>query len=181
MKIAILTNDKYLYKAAELSLFGKATVTKEIDADTDTVLYDTESGLPLGAPRQRVIRLSRSGEAGTVALPLPFGFFDSLVLGGGEARLTLPEGGKFCLLDGKRIALTSHEYKLLSLLYSRSGDFVSREEISEGVWGGANDSLINIYIHYLREKLEGNDEKIIISSRKFGYGINKAFLGGKTC
>ena len=39
--------------------------------------------------------------------------------------------------------------------------------------------MINVYIHYLREKLELCGEKIIIASREAGYRIDKRFLGGE--
>ena len=42
---------------------------------------------------------------------------------------------------------------------------------------------MNVYVHYLREKLEYNGEKVIISSRKNGYKIDERFFprdGGKT-
>ena len=50
------------------------------------------------------------------------------------------------------------------------------------VWGdGADGGVLNVYIHYLREKLEAGGEKIILSSRKQGYKIVEKYLknGGK--
>ena len=56
-----------------------------------------------------------------------------------------------------------------------------REEILSTVWGGEADSgVINVYIHYLREKLEVCGEKIILSSRKCGYKIDEKYLGEVT-
>ena len=68
--------------------------------------------------------------------------------------------------------------KLLALLLAKDG-YTSREEIAKKVWGDASDGLINIYVHYLREKLEIGGEKIILSSRKGGYRIDKKYLGGE--
>jgi DNA-binding response OmpR family regulator len=46
--------------------------------------------------------------------------------------------------------------------------------------------VLNVYVHYLREKLE-DGKKIIISSRKLGYKIDERYLtpddrnGDKKC
>ena len=53
----------------------------------------------------------------------------------------------------------------------------SKAEILRHVWGGdADDGIVNVYVHYLREKLEAGTEKIILSSRGNGYKINEKFL-----
>ena len=58
------------------------------------------------------------------------------------------------------------------------GEFVSRDELSRAVWGeGADGGILNVYIHYLREKLESKGEKVIISSRRGGYKIDGKYLG----
>ena len=74
--------------------------------------------------------------------------------------------------------MTELEAALLALLISADGDFVSREEILKRVWqNDADPGIINVYIHYLREKIE-RGEKIILSSRKRGYGIDEKYLRG---
>ena len=61
-------------------------------------------------------------------------------------------------------------------------DYVHRvvaglEELHGKVFGENNTpGLLNVYIHYLREKIEGEDEKIILSSRKQGYKINERYI-----
>jgi DNA-binding response OmpR family regulator len=63
------------------------------------------------------------------------------------------------------------------VLIEASGDFISREELIRRVWGeGADGGVLNVYVHYLREKLEKQGEKIIISSRKNGYKIDGKYL-----
>ena len=84
------------------------------------------------------------------------------------------------ILYGERIKLTEVEFSLLSLLYSHGGKYVSRDEVLNKIWNGeADGGVINVYIHYLREKLEKHGEKIILSSRKNGYCIDEKFLGGE--
>lgn len=181
MKIALLTNDKYLEMQFSLELGDKAEISREIFADTDLALYDCESSLPLPSFDGRVIKLSRNPSGNELELPLPYGTLESLICQTGGARLTVFKDSHSCSLDGRIIKLTSVEHKLLSLLADGGGELVSREEISKKVWGGAADGLINIYVHYLREKLERGGERIIVSSRKGGYAVNKSYLGGAEC
>jgi len=52
----------------------------------------------------------------------------------------------------------------------------SREELLSRVWGNDTDpGVLNVYVHYLREKLERGGEKIILSSRKCGYRISEKY------
>ena len=78
----------------------------------------------------------------------------------------------------QHIMLAAKKYKLLRVL-SDAGDYVSRENLIMSVWGADVDGgVLNVYVHYLREKLERGGEKIILSSRKEGYRINEKYLGG---
>ena len=105
-----------------------------------------------------------------------------IIEGGTDAaRLTVSDDGKRAVLDGVEISLTEVEGRLLLAILSGRGEYVSREELSRRVWGGASAGLLNVYIHYLREKLEYRGEKIILASRKSGYKIDERFLGGKIC
>ena len=80
----------------------------------------------------------------------------------------------------KSITLTEVEYRLFSALISKSG-FISREELSQTVWGEHESGLLNVYVHYLREKLEADGEKIIISSRREGYKIDEKYERSALC
>ena len=87
------------------------------------------------------------------------------------------------MLRGEVIKLTEVEHALFLALMKRGGEFASREDILREVWGSeADEGIINVYVHYLREKLEKSGEKIIVSSRKLGYKIDGKYLGGdKEC
>jgi len=78
-------------------------------------------------------------------------------------------------LFGEVIRLTEVEFRLLSALASAPvGEFVSRERLINEVWGGESDcGVVNVYIHYLRTKLEHRGEKVIISSRREGYKLDE--------
>lgn len=181
MKIAVLTKDKYLFRRIELEL-GDGIISYSENVLADLLILDCDTA-EMPSFEGRVIRLCREDGKDTVRLPLPLGKLSELCSGGEEAapRLRIVPEEKCAYLDGKKIKLTSHEYSLLSLLISKSGAYAPREEIANAVFGGASDGLINIYIHYLREKLEGGGEKIIISSRSQGYKINEKYTGGTVC
>lgn len=78
---------------------------------------------------------------------------------------------------GKEIALTGKEYALLEFLMRNAGNIVTRTMISEHVWDINFDSytnVIDVYINYLRKKIDGNfKEKMIRTIRGRGYILKK--------
>jgi len=180
MRAAFITDDKYLFGKAALELSGRVILTSELTAECEILFYDCESSLPLPDFSGRVVMLSRKGADGALKLPLPLGAFLELVSGADATRrLKISEEKRGAILDGRYIPLTAHEYSLLSrLLESPRG--ISRLKLSEDVFGERNDRLLNLYVHYLREKLEGEGERIIISERGSGYSISKKFIGGES-
>ena len=178
MRIAVLTDDVYLRRLIEITLgrLGEVTDYSRTVA-ADVLIVDTDCSLSYDFGG-RVIALSREEREGAYLLPLPRGRLAELVQQE-EAyapRLFLRERERSAVLNGKEIRLTAQEYSLLSFLLSKRGGYATRTEISREVWGGASDGLINIYIHYLREKLESEGEKIIISSRSHGYRISEKYV-----
>jgi DNA-binding response OmpR family regulator len=76
--------------------------------------------------------------------------------------------------SGEEIALTLREYNLLEYLARRMGEVVSRTDIWEHVYDGySNDStsnVVDVYIGYLRKKLNINDQKNLIHTKRgMGY------------
>ncbi len=66
---------------------------------------------------------------------------------------------------GKKIQLSVKEYELLYFLMSGSGKVLERAEIMKGVWGEdfyGDDNLLDVYIRYLRQKIELNDQPNLI-------------------
>ncbi len=174
-KVRILTKNKYLFQKLylELSSDGEFIIT-DTDADITLCDVDTEEAIP-GA-----ILMSYKRDGCDVLLPERLGKIRKMLLSYKEVPLRVNENEKFAVLFGEKIKLTELECSLLSLLYKKR-DFVSREEILSSVWNSEADSgIINVYVHYLREKLEKGGEKIIISSRKLGYRISERYLGGGT-
>jgi len=74
---------------------------------------------------------------------------------------------------GKEIELTSTEYALLEYMMLNANQVVTRTMISEHVWNEDFDSfsnVINVYVNYLRNKIDtGFDKKLIHSIRGTGY------------
>ena len=144
--------------------------------DLDAPLY--ENPITCGA---RTLTLSRvPSRSANAHLPMKntdlCGLMRGIQLG---ARLSLSDDGKCAILDGKHIRLTEIEATLLRLLIEAEGRFVSHGDAVRHIWAGeASAGAVNVYIHYLREKLEHTGERIILAKRGCGYAIEKRFLGG---
>ena len=184
-KVLILTLDEFLYEKISLELYGKFECVRQqnesTEADFTVVDLDSVRSTELGGS---VITVSRSGKA-TVRRPFAIGEIERQIADISSEIPIIPEpDSRSVRISGKRIALTDVEYALFDSLYKRKGAFATRSELNEEVWGRESDgSLLNVYVHYLREKLEYNGEKVIISSRKNGYKIDERFFpreGGKT-
>ena len=76
---------------------------------------------------------------------------------------------------GKEISLTAKEYALLEYLLLHRNKVHTRDELFNGVWGSdflGDSNLIDVYIRYLRGKIDdGFDEKLISTVRGVGYTI----------
>ena len=76
---------------------------------------------------------------------------------------------------GQRIDLTKREYSLLLFLAMREGDSVSRTEIWENVYefvSDAHSNVVDVYIRYLRKKLERPNWPALLHTRRgFGYRL----------
>jgi DNA-binding response OmpR family regulator len=74
---------------------------------------------------------------------------------------------------GEPIELTNKEYALLALLMRRPGQVLTRTQIAEQVWGLDFDNesnVIDVYIRYLRKKIDaGRERPLIRTVRGAGY------------
>jgi len=79
---------------------------------------------------------------------------------------------------GRAIELTALEYRLLEYLFYRSGEVVSRTDIWERVFedeSGGNSNTVDVYIGYLRKKLNAAGEPDLIQTRRgHGYILEEA-------
>ena len=78
---------------------------------------------------------------------------------------------KVISFGGRRIRLTAREFALFSLLQNANGRSVSRQTLCQQIWGCDETESLNIYIYYLRKKLERNGVKAIRSHRGKGYSL----------
>ena len=80
------------------------------------------------------------------------------------------------IVDGVEISLTDCEFRLFAALLEARGEALSNETLISAVWGDEprGASLLPVYIHYLRKKLEGNRRKLIFAHRGGGYSIPSA-------
>lgn len=74
---------------------------------------------------------------------------------------------------GKKIYLSPKEFDLLYFLASNKGKVLTRTEIGENVWGinfDTGTNYIDVYINYLRRKIDKDfDKKLIHTVRGVGY------------
>jgi DNA-binding winged helix-turn-helix (wHTH) protein len=178
--VSVYTEDNFLYQKIKLSLPLGALAIRNGGADVASLtLVDLDTAK---APDGEFMGMSRRGGAD---IKIPFSIEMAEALFGAKKKnnsaISLDSKSRSVYLHGEKIKLTEIEFSLLSLLFSASGEFVSRDEILRSVWSGECDGgVINVYIHYLRGKLETGGERVIISSRLRGYSINPKFLkGGK--
>src|SRR4051794_22527391 len=74
---------------------------------------------------------------------------------------------------GRRVVLTAREYGVLDCLARHPGRTVTRAELLEEVWGAGFDgspNVVDVYVGYLRRKLEGpTDARLIRTVRGVGF------------
>jgi two-component system response regulator MprA len=99
----------------------------------------------------------------------------------GELRfgdLVLDRDGMTCRRGDREIQLSRTEYQLLELLKANQGKVLSRDVIFDKVWGydfGPESKSLDVYVGYLRRKLEADGEpRIIHTVRGVGYVMRAA-------
>lgn len=78
---------------------------------------------------------------------------------------------------GRRIELTTKEFDLLHLFMLHPRQVLPREVIYDRIWGydfGGESNILEVYIRYLRSKLEAKGEpRLIQTVRGVGYGLRE--------
>jgi two-component system response regulator MprA len=79
----------------------------------------------------------------------------------------------------RRIDLTAQEFKLLAYFMRRTRQVLSRDQILEAVWdlgAGTTSNVVDVYVGYLRQKLEaGGEPRLLHTQRGFGYVLRADF------
>jgi two-component system response regulator MprA len=89
------------------------------------------------------------------------------------ADLTLDTSTRQASRKGRNISLTAKEYDLLELFMRHPRQVLTREMIFDRVWGydfGGESNVLDVYIRYLRQKLEIEGEtRLLHTVRGVGY------------
>ncbi len=75
-------------------------------------------------------------------------------------------------LKGELVDLSPREFKLLMYLIENRNKTVSRMQILNAVWGitfNNHSNVVDVYISYLRNKVESQDQKFIHTVKGIGY------------
>ncbi|MEK6311096.1 MAG: response regulator transcription factor [Curtobacterium sp.] len=86
--------------------------------------------------------------------------------------LHLDEDARSVARAGDPLELTPTEYELLRHLARNANRVLSREQILASVWGmdfGASSNLVDMYVSYLRKKLDAGREPMLQTVRGAGY------------
>ena len=94
-----------------------------------------------------------------------------------RADLTVDTAARSAVRAGTPLTLSAREYALLEYLIRNKGIILSREQIENNLWnydyaGGTN--VVDVYISYLRKKLDGGHEKKLLHTvRSMGWVLKE--------
>ncbi len=91
--------------------------------------------------------------------------------------LNLDTGTRQAQRGDRTITLTAKEYELLELFMRHPRQVLTRDMIFDRVWGydfGGESNIIEVYMRYLRQKLEVGDEaRLLHTVRGMGYVLRE--------
>ncbi len=83
------------------------------------------------------------------------------------------------LRNGRNLMLSVREFALLRVLLENQNKTLSRTELYDAVWTGSEvgSNLVDVYVNYLRNKLEAHGDRVIHTVRGRGYQLgNQSFV-----
>lgn len=93
-----------------------------------------------------------------------------------SVELTIDRNEKTAWRNNKKILLTAKEFALLEYLMNNKGKVLSRSDIAENVWGinfDTETNVVDVYVNFLRKKLDkGYDKQLIQTRVGMGYIFN---------
>lgn len=91
--------------------------------------------------------------------------------------LSLDVSSRLAIRGGRSIQLTAKEYELLELFMRHPRQVLTRDLIFDRVWGydfGGESNVLDVYVRYLRQKLESQGEtRLIQTVRSVGYVLRE--------
>lgn len=89
-------------------------------------------------------------------------------------EFTVDDGAHEITCKGRELELSLTEYNLLKYLLQNNGIVLSKSAILDRVWGydfNGEANIVEVYIKYLRDKIEDVDRNIIKTVRGVGYKV----------
>jgi DNA-binding response OmpR family regulator len=128
-----------------------------LEGGADDYVTKPFGGEELVARVQALLRRSSRGEEGEEVLE--------------DGTVTLDGAGRRVEVDGREVALTPTEFRLLAFLMRNRNQVVSQAQLLEEVWGNADADphQVRLYVSYLRRKLNEAGVDRIETVRGFGY------------
>lgn len=94
------------------------------------------------------------------------------------ADLVLNTATREVFRGSRRLELTAREFDVLSLFMQHPRQVLTRDIIYERIWDydfGGESNIIEVYVRYLRSKMEANGEpRLLHTSRGVGYVLREA-------
>jgi two-component system, OmpR family, alkaline phosphatase synthesis response regulator PhoP len=91
----------------------------------------------------------------------------------GSLKLDLEK--HICYKNGKQINLTPREFDILSLILSKKGGIVKREDVLTKIWGtdvSLETRTIDMHIKSIRKKIGDNTGSVIVTLYGVGFKVN---------
>jgi DNA-binding winged helix-turn-helix (wHTH) protein len=180
-RVALIISDDILRDSVSALLECDYTVTE--DRSASVVITDSPDAVE-GIPTERIIIIGEGG-ACRVRFSRPFEYdalsravkmiSDESSAENAGSGLTFDAATRSISKGEVTVKLSDAEFRLLSLLMSRRGNTVDREEASAEVFGGSdNKKIYDVYVCYLRKKLRPvMGDGVILPVRGKGYMIRR--------
>jgi two-component system response regulator MprA len=86
------------------------------------------------------------------------------------ADLTLDDRAHRVYRNSREVDLTPREYELLLFFLRHAGEVLSQDRLLAAIWGYTGSKVLDVYVGYLRTKLEAEGEsRLIHTVRGIGY------------